>query len=109
MEIIQNIWTALTTENISLTQIITFPLAILETLLTMFLFLRIFDIKSNTKQKIIYIVSFMLIGMLANAIIPVPYNTFINLLSCFVLIIVVFKVGPTNSIFSFCNCWNLST
>lgn len=100
MEIIQNIWTALTTENISLTQIITFPLAILETLLTMFLFLRIFDIKSNTKQKIIYIVSFMLIGMLANAIIPVPYNTFINLLSCFVLIIVVFKVCLFKSILS---------
>ena len=55
MEIFQTIWTALTTENQILINFISFPMLILELVISMLLFTTILNIKVTTKQKIIYI------------------------------------------------------
>ena len=58
MEILQTIWTALTTPNEGLINIISIPLAFLDIYIGMLLFTTLLNIKSTRKQKIIYICTF---------------------------------------------------
>lgn len=98
MEIFQNIWTILTSENAKLTQFMTYPLAFIDALIPLLLFTVILNIKSNAKQKIIYVISLSFIGMLANIFIPLPFCTYINLISCPILIMLIFKTKLLKSI-----------
>lgn len=94
METIQTIWTALTTENEVLTNIITsLVLMPLELYLAMLLFSTFLNIKSNSQQKIIYIIVLSILGVLTLWLIPAPYNTFINIVACPIMVIVVFKTN----------------
>ena len=54
MEILQTIWNALTTENEILINFISFPMLVLELIVSMLLFTTILNIKVTTKQKITY-------------------------------------------------------
>ena len=56
MEIFNNIWTALSTPNEGLVNILLIPCAFIENVLIMYLFLYILNIKANRKQKIIYVI-----------------------------------------------------
>lgn len=51
MEILQTIWTALTTPNEGLINIISIPLAFLDIYIGMLLFTTLLNIKSTRKQK----------------------------------------------------------
>ena len=93
MEIIQNIWMALTTENANLTQIMVSPLAILEITLTMLLFTQIFNITTNIHRKIAYILSFSGISVTSNLFVPAPFNTYISVIACIILIMLIFKLN----------------
>lgn len=98
MEILQTIWTALTTENEILTKIITSLLMFIELYVSMLLFTTILNISANKKQKSIYICILSLIGILNLWIIPTPYNTFINIIACPLLIYFLFRTGLLKSI-----------
>ena len=54
MEILQAIWTALTTENQNLIKIIAIPFSVIEAIITMLLFTTILNISSTKKQKLFY-------------------------------------------------------
>ena len=56
MELINNIWMALSTPNESLIQMLNFPLMCLENFLLMQLFLILSNKKANIKSKILYVV-----------------------------------------------------
>ena len=56
MELLNNIWNALSTPNEGLINIITIPIFFLEAFLLMSLFLTILDITATKFQKIIYII-----------------------------------------------------
>ena len=98
MEILQTIWTALTTENELLIKITSMPMLILELIVSMLLFTTILNIKSTKKQKILYISILSLIGFINLWFIPTPYNTFINLIACPVLVYFIFKTNILKSI-----------
>lgn len=100
MQIMQNIWTALTTENISLINFITIPFSFIEIYISMLIFTTLFNINSNKKLKLIYIVSFAILSSLSRFFIPDPYGTFLNLIVCPSLIILIFKTTILKSIFS---------
>ncbi len=93
MEIIQTIWNALTTENEMLTLIICSPLTFLEVYISTLLFIRILNINSNSKSKIIYVLSFSIIALLTIFVIPTPYNTYVNLIACPILVYFIFKTN----------------
>ena len=78
MEIFSNIWNILTTENEKTINIFLSPTIILESLLVFSLFTQILHIQYNNKQKNIYIISFILISLFVEFIIPSPYNIFLN-------------------------------
>ena len=53
MEVLNNIWNALCTENVGLVTIITIPLIFVEMFLMLLLFTNLLNIKSTKKQKFI--------------------------------------------------------
>lgn len=98
MEILNNIWTGLTTENMILINILSIPLLVIEQTLTMLLFLTILNINSSRKQKLIYLLITIPIGIICTFLIPKPYSNIITLLSAPFIIMLVFKMSFFKSI-----------
>ena len=69
METLQTIWTALSTPNPQLTNILISPLVFIEATVTMLLFTSILNIQTTKKQKLIYIILIALSTNLANILI----------------------------------------
>lgn len=100
MEILQTIWTALTTENLILVKITTSFLMFIELGISMLLFTTILKIYGTRKQKILYVSLLSLIGIFSMWIIPAPYYTFINIIACPILVFFIFKTSLLKSILS---------
>lgn len=98
MEILQTIWNVLTNENEAMTKLICAPLTFLEVYLSMLIFLRILNIKSTKKQKLLYVTCFSTLAIFTTLVIPAPFNTFINLLICPTLVFIIFKAKLLKSI-----------
>ena len=98
MQILQMIITAVTTPNQSLINIISFPMQLLEVTLTMLLFTTIINIKSNNTKKLIYVLVFSFVSFLSQIFVPSPFNTFINVISCPILVYFIFKTTILKSI-----------
>lgn len=100
MEIMQNIWMALTTENLVLINIQGVLFSFVEIYFSMLIFTTLFNVNSTTKSKLIYIISFSILSSLSRFFISDPYGTFLNLIICPSLIILIFKTNILKSIFS---------
>jgi len=98
MEILQTIWTALTTENETLINFISFPMLVIELTVSMLLFTTILNIKSSLKQQVLYVVLSAISGILFLVFIPPPFNTFINLFACPILVYFIFKTNILKAI-----------
>ena len=100
MEILNSIWTVLITPNLFIAKLLPLPLHFIEAYIMMALFLNILNISCNKKTKILYVTIFAIIMILGNFYIPSPFNVFVNYLSSFILIILLFKVTPLRSLIS---------
>lgn len=98
MEILQTIWTALTTENLMLVKIITSFLMFIELTVSMLLFTYVLNITVNKKQKLLYILILSLIGILTLWLVPTPFNTFINVIASPILVYFLFKTNILKAI-----------
>lgn len=98
MEILQTIWNALTTGNESLAILICSPFVFLEMYLSMLIFTTILNINSSKNQKIIYVITLGIFGIITALSIPAPYNTFINVVICPISVYFIFKTGVLKSI-----------
>lgn len=98
MQILQNVWTALTTENEGLVSILTIPLSFIEAYISMILFILLFKIVSTNKQKILYITIFSIIGCIIRSCLPDPYSIYLNIIICLLLIILIFKINLLKAI-----------
>ena len=74
MEILNNLWLAVSTPNETLMNIIAIPGTVIETLLTMLLFTSILNISATKKQKIIYVLSISCICLFMINYVEGPYN-----------------------------------
>ena len=93
MELLNNIWSALTTPNETLTNIILLPSIIIESIFTMMIFTTILNLDSTRKQKITYSFCFTIIAFLSSCFIPSPWNTFVNYIGIFIIICIIFKTS----------------
>ena len=98
MELLNNIWNALTTPNETLTSLLTIPLFFIENLLILYLILSIFKIEIKRKMKILYVIVSSLIGILSNFLIPEPINMIFNYIVLFILIYIVFSMCKTKTL-----------
>ncbi len=100
MEILKTIWTALTTENKLLFTILSAPFTFIDAFVGMLIFTTILNIPVSKKQKILYVVIFGLLVFLCRTFVPDPYGTFINMISCPICVIFIFKTGLLKAIFA---------
>lgn len=91
MELLNNIWNALSTPNEGLINIILILANFVEATLSLLLFTTLLNISPKFKQKIIYVLLCSIEGLVAINLIPSPFNTFINLIFAYILIYVLFK------------------
>lgn len=93
MELLNNIWTALTTENATLINILSVPLTFVEAYVYMLLFTEVLNITSTKKQKISYVITIAVIGIICSTLISKPFNSIITILAVPVTVILIFKVN----------------
>lgn len=98
MQILQTIWTALTTENDLILGIISVPFCFIEIYISMLLFISLLKFETTHKQKIIYVFSFSIFAIISRNFIPDPYGTLLNIILCPILVKVIFKTTVLKSI-----------
>lgn len=100
MEILNNIWMMLITPNEFYRKLFMIPCTFIEVYIGMTLFLTILNISTNIKNKTLYVILFTLTTNISSFFIPSPFNIFINYLSAFFFIIMIFKVSPFKALIS---------
>ncbi len=100
MEVFNFIWTVLTTPNEFNRNLFIIPCTFIESFILMNLFLLILNISSKRNIKILYVSIFSLIMIGTNFLIPSPFNVFINYLSAFILMLILFKASPFKALIS---------
>lgn len=91
MEMLNNIWIALSTPNEGLMNIILIPLTFFEIYLGMILFLNILSISSNKNKKVLYVILASFSALITNNFLPSPLNIFINYICLFIINYYIFE------------------
>lgn len=100
MEIIQTIWTALTTQNeiaLNITGVIS---CFIDVFVNMLLFTTILNIRTTKKSKLIYVVILSIVAFIFRNFIPNPYATFCNIIVAILLVKFIFKTNWLKSLLS---------
>ena len=93
MEFINTIWSALTTQNQGLINIIMVPCTIIEAILLMLLFTTFLNLKSTSKQRVLYVVAISTTAIISNLIIANEYKVILNAILYFICIKYIFKTS----------------
>lgn len=93
MELLNNIWTALTTPNETLMNIILMPNSIIESLLIFVIFTTILQLKYTSKQFYKYIISCCIINFMNIYILPSPLNILFTYITLCIVIRFDFKIS----------------
>ena len=92
MEILNNFWVALNTENEWLMSIIAIPLIFPEAYLSLLIFTSVLKIDFTKRQSLLYVLCVAIIGNLSLNLLPIPINTIINYILLFFVIKYLFKL-----------------
>ena len=98
MEILQTLWNILITPNERLSNILICPFSFVEAYLYMLTFITLLKIETNHKQRILYTTIFALVAVINIIFVPYPYYTFVNVLACPILVLIIFKLNILTSI-----------
>lgn len=100
IQTLQNIWSSLTTENETLTNIIGIPSIFLEAFISMLIFTTLLDIQASSRKKCLYVFLVSSLGIIIRFIVPSPYNSFINLVLLLLSTTLIFKITIPKGIIS---------
>lgn len=99
MELLNNIWVALSTPNEGLINILSVPLLILiEIPLFLHIFISLFNMTVSKSKKLIYILLNTCVSLFCTYLIPAPFNIILIFLTNFVIIYFLFRQGVIKSI-----------
>ena len=93
MELLNNIWSALTTPNETIISIMLMVACFIESFLFFKLFSTLLNLQVSTNKKIIYIILSGLAGIFTTKLLPSPINTFINYFLVFIINLLVFRLS----------------
>ena len=91
MELLNNIWNALSTPNEELMNIVFILGSLVEAILSFLVFTSLLNISSTRKQKILYVCISAIESWIVVTFIPSPFNTFVNFIFAFFFIFILFK------------------
>lgn len=97
MEILNNIWTAISTPNEQLVNILLLPICFIESFLIFLLSNSIFNISNNKNKILLYVITISLLGYGGICFIPNPYNIYINYFIMIILVYFIFKISLLKS------------
>lgn len=100
MEMLSNFWTALSTENVELVELIIIPFRFIECFLSLVLFINLLNIKASNKQKLLYFLLTCASSTLTSAFIPSPFNLICNYVFLFIIIYFTFRQGILKTLIS---------
>ena len=100
MNILQTIWSALTSPNEDLFKVLAIPLNFLDAYVGMLFFTTILNIETKTKNKIIYVVAYGILSNILTFAIPASYKIFVNILIWPFMIFFILKASFLKSILS---------
>ena len=100
MNTLQTIWSALTTQSATLTNVLGIPLTYLDAYVIMLFFTTLLNIEVSNKRKIVYVIVYATLGIITNFIIPATYKIFFNIIVWPILIYLILKSGFIKSILS---------
>lgn len=98
MDLWSNIWTAISTPNEGLVNIMLIPCSILESYLLVQIFTNILHIKKRKFSTLLYVIVSVLGSFITRNYIPEPFNAFLNYFIMFFAIIIIFKTSILKSI-----------
>lgn len=98
MEIFQTIWTALTTENEVLTNVICIPITFIENFVSMLLFTTLLNITATKSNKLKYILIVSTLGTTFNLLVQNPYRSLINMILMLLCIKLLFKANMIKTV-----------
>ena len=97
IQFLNNIWIALSSENVGLVNFLMIPACVVEAYLFMKLFLVILNIDSKPKQKSLYTTCMAIVGIITTFFLSEPVNVLFNYSCIFLLILTIFKLGLLKS------------
>lgn len=100
MDILQTIWSALTTPHEMLVKLIGIPLIFLDAYIGMLFFTTILNIDASKKRKIAYVLIYGIIGNILTFTVSANYKLFINLIIWPILIFFILKPGLIKTLLS---------
>ena len=100
MEILSNIWNALSMENETLINMLSIPCTFLEIYIIFMIFTSIFKMNYTKRQSIVFNLLTSLTAIISYLTISAPFYSLIDYLVIFMLIKVVFKIGAIKSVFA---------
>lgn len=100
MNILQTIWSALTTQSETLFNYISIPLNYLDAFVGMLFFTTLLNIKSTSKRKLLYVLTYGTISVLITFIVPPTYKIFVNMVLWPILVLFILKTTLLKSILS---------
>lgn len=98
MEILNNIWMAISTPNEGLINIILLFSTFIESLLFLLIFTSVLNIQYSKKQAILYVLLASFVGIISLLFIPKTLNIFVNYAIMIFLTFVLFKISLLKSI-----------
>lgn len=93
MNILNNIWLALSTPNEELVQIACIFLLFIEAPLSFALINTTLKLSCNIKQKYIYIFSIAVVAILSTLVVPWPYSVVFSYAAAFIVLYFIMKIG----------------
>ena len=100
MNMIQMIWSALTSQNEPFVKIQGIPLCFLDVFISMYYFTTILNIQTTKKRKITYVIVYGIVANLITFIIPQPYYIFVNIIVWPLMVFFILKASILKSILS---------
>ena len=97
MNILNNLWLAISTPNEELVKIVCVFLLFIEVPLSFSLINNVFNLSCTKKQKYLYILVVSIVGTLASFILSWPYNIVLNYLTAFLILYFVMKLSFVKS------------
>ena len=97
MNILNNLWLAISTPNEELVIIVCVFLLFIEAPLSFSLINNVFNLSCTKKQKYLYILVVSIVGTLASFILSWPYNIVLNYLTAFLILYFVMKLSFVKS------------
>lgn len=98
MEILQTIWTALSTPNEGLTSILISIIAIIEFWVTMLLYSTILNLSLTKKQKTLYLITLYVWSFLSNMLLDDSISSVLNIFIMPLSIMILFKLSFFKSV-----------